>query len=146
VQLFDRAAPQPVFSRQLELDMELRAKGYLDEPRAMWAEPALAKASFAKLQKDFREFMGCSRPEYPVIEKQANGELLVNGGARLGLKIGEQLLVSKYGQLPKRILEAGVASGLSLAEVVSVVEDRAVVKVIAGPRPTSIDQLVVSPL
>jgi len=60
--------------------------------------------------------------------------------------MGEQLLVSKSGQLPKRILEAGVASGLALAEVVSVVEDRAVVKVIAGPKPTTIEQLVVSPL
>jgi len=146
VQLFERGSAQPVFSRQLQLDMELRARGYLDEPKPTWAEPALAKASFAKLQRDFRDFMGCGRPEYPVIERQPNGELLVNGGARLGLKMGEQLLVSKSGQLPKRILEAGVASGLALAEVVSVVEDRAVVKVIAGPKPTTIEQLVVSPL
>jgi len=39
-----------------------------------------------------------------------------------------------------------VASNLDLAEVVSVVEDRAVVKVIAGPKPVSIEQLVISPL
>ena len=90
--------------------------------------------------------MSCEKPEYPVIERRTNGDLLVNGGSRLGLKMGEQVLISKMGQLPKRILEAGVASNLALAEVVSVVEDRAVVKVIAGPKPASIEQLVISPL
>ena len=146
VDLVERGSGKAVFSRRLQLDMELQAKGYLDEPRAVLAEPVLAKAVFARLQKDFRDFMSCEKPEYPVIERRANGELLVNGGARLGLKMGEQVLVSKTGQLPKRILEAGVASNLVLAEVVSVVEDRAVVKVIAGPKPTSIEQLVISPL
>jgi len=146
VELSERSSGQPLFTRRLQFDMEFSAKGYLDEPRAVLAEPSLAKASLAKLQKEFREFMGCDRPEYPVIERRSKDELLVNGGGRLGLKIGEQVLVSKAGQLPKRILETGVASNLALAEVVSVVEDRAVVKVIAGPKPSSIEQLVISPL
>lgn len=146
VDLVERSSGKSIFARRLLIEVELQAAGYLDAPRAVLVDPALTKAALGKLQRDFREFMSCEKPEYPVIERRANGDLLVNGGSRLGLKMGEQVLISKMGQLPKRILEAGVASNLALAEVVSVVEDRAVVKVIAGPKPASIEQLVISPL
>jgi hypothetical protein len=118
----------------------------LDAPEVQLAEPEIAKTALGGLQRDFRQHMACDKPEYPVIERQPSGELVINGGARVGLRAGEQLLLTRSGQVPKRILESGVAAGLALAEVVSVVEDRAVVKVIAGPRPASLAQLVVSPL
>ena len=146
VVLSDRATGQSVFARQVRLALTRKPKGYLDAPEVQLAEPHIAKTALEGLQRDFRQHMACDKPEYPVIERQPNGELVINGGARVGLRAGEQLLLMRSGQLPKRILETGVAAGLALAEVVSVVEDRAVVKVIAGPRPESLEQLVVSPL
>jgi hypothetical protein len=146
VVLSDRATGQSVFARQVRLALTRKPKGYLDAPEVQLAEPHIAKTALEGLQRDFRQHMACDKPEYPVIERQPNGELVINGGARVGLRAGEQLLLTRSGQLPKRILETGVAAGLALAEVVSVVEDRAVVKVIAGPRPASLEQLVVSPL
>ncbi|MFZ9122173.1 MAG: hypothetical protein ACO2Z5_04515 [Burkholderiaceae bacterium] len=146
VVLSDRATGQSVFARQVRLALTRKPKGYLDAPEVQLAEPHIAKTALEGLQRDFRQHMACDKPEYPVIERQPNGELVINGGARVGLRAGEQLLLMRSGQLPKRILETGVAAGLALAEVVSVVEDRAVVKVIAGPRPASLEQLVVSPL
>jgi hypothetical protein len=144
--LSDRATGQSVFARQVRLALTRKPKGYLDAPEVQLAEPEIAKTALGGLQRDFRQHMACDKPEYPVIERQPNGELVINGGARVGLRAGEQLLLTRSGQMPKRILESGVAAGLALAEVVSVVEDRAVVKVIAGPRPASLEQLVVSPL
>jgi hypothetical protein len=146
VVLSDRATGQSVFARQVRLALTRKPKGYLDAPEVQLAEPHIAKTALEGLQRDFRQHMACDKPEYPVIERQPNGELVINGGARVGLRSGEQLLLTRSGQMPKRILESGVAAGLALAEVVSVVEDRAVVKVIAGPRPASLEQLVVSPL
>ncbi len=146
VVLSDRATGQSVFARQVRLALTRKPKGYLDAPEVQLAEPEIAKTALGGLQRDFRQHMACDKPEYPVIERQPSGELVINGGARVGLRAGEQLLLTRSGQMPKRILESGVAAGLALAEVVSVVEDRAVVKVIAGPRPASLEQLVVSPL
>lgn len=146
VVLSDRASGQSVFARQVRLALTRKPKGYLDVPELQLAEPEIAKTALGGLQRDFRQHMACDKPEYPVIERQPSGELVINGGARVGLRAGEQLLLTRSGQVPKRILESGVAAGLALAEVVSVVEDRAVVKVIAGPRPASLAQLVVSPL
>ncbi len=146
VVLSDRATGQSVFARQVRLALTRKPKGYLDAPEVQLAEPHIAKTALEGLQRDFRQHMACDKPEYPVIERQPSGELVINGGARVGLRAGEQLLLTRSGQLPKRILESGVAAGLALAEVVSVVEDRAVVRVIAGPRPASLEQLVVSPL
>jgi hypothetical protein len=146
VVLSDRATGQSVFARQVRLALNRKPKGYLDAPEVQLAEPEIAKTALGGLQRDFRQHMACDKPEYPVIERQPSGELVINGGARVGLRAGEQLLLTRSGQMPKRILESGVAAGLALAEVVSVVEDRAVVKVIAGPRPASLEQLVVSPL
>ena len=144
--LSDRATGQSVFARQVRLALTRTPKGYLDAPEVQLAEPDIAKTALSGLQRDFRNHMACEKPEYPVIERQKGGDLVINGGARVGIRLGEQLLLTKSGQLPRRILESGVANGLALAEVVSVVEDRAVVKVIAGPRPGSLEQLVVSPL
>ena len=144
--LSDRATGQSVFARQVRLALTRTPKGYLDAPEVQLAEPDIAKTALSGLQRDFRNHMACEKPEYPVIERQKGGDLVINGGARVGIRLGEQLLLTKSGQLPRRILESGVANGLALAEVVSVVEDRAVVKVIAGPRPASLEQLVVSPL
>ena len=146
VVLSDRATGQSVFARQVRLALTRKPKGYLDAPEVQLAEPHIAKTALEGLQRDFRQHMACDKPEYPVIERQPNGELVINGGARVGLRAGEQLLLMRSGQLPKRILETGVAAGLALAEAVSVVEDRTVVKVIAGPHPESLEQLVVSPL
>ena len=146
VVLSDRVTGQSVFARQVRLALARKPKGYLDAPEVQLAEPEIAKTALGGLQRDFRQHMACDKPEYPVIERQPSGELVINGGARVGLRAGEQLLLTRAGQMPKRILESGVAAGLALAEVVSVVEDRAVVKVIAGPRPASLEQLVVSPL
>jgi hypothetical protein len=116
--------------------------GYLDAPRAVVADVAQAQRALESLQQGLRTGMGCTVPEYPVLERQAEGRFLLNGGRRLGLAVGSQVLLSAPAQIPEKILQPEVAASLMLAVVESVEQDRALVRRVAGPAPTTSGALV----
>jgi hypothetical protein len=135
-----------VFSRSIALPMQQVRTGYLDAPRAVVSDIAQAQRALTSLQQGLRSGMGCVAPEYPVLERQPEGRYLLNGGRRLGLAVGAQVLLSAPAQVPARILQPDVAASLSLAIVESVEEDRAIVRRVAGPAPSASGALVGLPL
>ncbi|MFM1880732.1 MAG: hypothetical protein RLZZ344_966 [Pseudomonadota bacterium] len=138
----DRQTGTTVFSRSITLPMQQLRTGYLDAPRAVVSDIAQAQRALASLQQGLRTGMGCVAPEYPVLERQPEGRYLLNGGRRLGLTVGGQILLAAPDQVPARILQPEVAASLSLAVVESVEEDRAVVRRVAGPVPSAAAALV----
>lgn len=142
----DRNSGLTVFSRSIALPMQQVRTGYLDAPRAVVSDVAQAQRALSSLQQGLRSGMGCVAPEYPVLERQPEGRYLLNGGRRLGLTAGAQVLLSGPDQVPARILQPDVAASLSLAIVESVEEDRAIVRRVAGPMPSASGALVGLPL
>ena len=138
----DRQTGVTVFSRSIALPMQQLRTGYLDAPRAVVSDIAQAQRALASLQQGLRTGMGCVAPEYSVLERQPEGRYLLNGGRRLGLTVGGQVLLAAPAQVPARILQPEVAASLSLAVVESVQEDRAIVRRVAGPAPTGSGALV----
>lgn len=142
----DRSTGLTVFSRSVALPMQQVRTGYLDAPRAVVSDVGQAQRALEGLQQGLRTGMGCVAPEYPVLERQPEGRFLLNGGRRLGLSVGSQVLLSAPAQIPAGILQAEVIASLVLAVVESVDQDRAVVRRVAGPVPTSSGALVGFPL
>lgn len=138
----DRLTGLTVFSRSIALPMQQVRTGYLDAPRAVVSDVVQAQRALESLQQGLRTGMGCVSPEYPVLERQAEGRFLLNGGKRLGLAVGTQVLLSAPAQIPSKILQPEVAASLMLAVVESVDQDRALVRRVAGPAPASSGALV----
>jgi len=61
------------------------------------------------------------------------GEVHINGGRFNGLEVGDRLVMVDSRALPARMLHAGVAARLALAEVAQVDETESVLRQVAGP-------------
>ncbi|NBT75638.1 MAG: hypothetical protein EBQ76_06980 [Betaproteobacteria bacterium] len=145
ISLSQPSSPREIWSSQVQLRLRRASGGYLDSLQVVLADPAATQSAFKSLQAAFRDGLGCGMPDYPVLERTRSGELLINAGRRVGLDRGERLLLAPRGKLPRHVLEPGVVEALALAEIIAVTEDRAVIRVIAGPAPESIEQLVAMP-
>ena len=62
----------------------------------------------------------------------SNGAVTIDGGMTSGLKIGDRLLVIDQARIPDRVLEPGALAELSLAQVVKVDGDSAIIEQTAG--------------
>lgn len=145
VTLFAPETGQILLSERAEIRMVRKAMGYLDAPSLTLADPAQSRAALMQLQKALRDHLACDAPAYPVFEKTSAGLLLLRAGQRVGLRVGDRLLLSKADTLPRRALTPGVIETLALAEVISLSQDQATLKVVAGPNPPGLDRLVASP-
>lgn len=90
----------------------------LDKVVARWQQ---------RLDGDF----GC-RPQAFNVMQQVKQGWVINGGQVAGLAVGDQLLMMNRDQVPSRILEPDSGEHLALVEVVTVGNDRAVVRKLAG--------------
>lgn len=145
VTLFAPETGQILLSERAEIRMVRKTMGYLDAPSLTLADPAQSRAALMQLQKALRDHLACDDPAYPVFEKTSAGLLLLRAGQRVGLRVGDRLLLSKADTLPRRALTPGVIETLALAEVISLSQDQATLKVVAGPNPPGLDRLVASP-
>lgn len=145
VTLFAPETGQILLSERAEIRMVRKAMGYLDAPSLTLADPAQSRAALTQLQKALRDHLACDAPAYPVFEKTSAGLLVLRAGQRVGLRVGDRLLLSKADTLPRRALTPGVIETLALAEVISLSQDQATLKVVAGPNPPGLDRLVASP-
>jgi hypothetical protein len=62
----------------------------------------------------------------------SNGAVKIDGGKTSGLKTGDRLLVIDQARIPDRVLEPGALAELSLAQVVKVEGDSAIIEHAAG--------------
>ena len=145
VTLFAPETGQILLSERAEIRMVRKAMGYLDAPSLALADPNQSRTALMQLQKALRDHLACEAPAYPVFEKTPAGTLLMRAGQRVGLRLGDRLLLSKADSLPRRALTPGVIEMLALAEVVALSQDQATLRVVAGPTPAGLDRLVASP-
>jgi hypothetical protein len=82
------------------------------------------------------EHTACEPVQFHV-RRQGAQQLELQAGADSGLRPGDRVLLVNPGQVPSRMLEAGVAQHLALAEVVRVGPQRTVLQALAGPALTS---------
>lgn len=75
---------------------------------------------------------GCEPVQFHVRTGPLN-QLLLQAGADSGLRPGDRVLIMNPAQVPKRMLEAGVAQHLALAQVVKVGTDLVELQQLAGP-------------
>lgn len=71
------------------------------------------------------------------VRRQGPQQLELQAGSDSGLRPGDRVLLMNPGQVPSRMLEAGVAQHLALAEVVKVGPHRTELQALAGPALTS---------
>ena len=76
------------------------------------------------------EYAMCQPVNFQITE--ADGRVQIDGGITSGLKTGDRLLVIDGERIPGRILEPGALAELSLAQVVRVEDDLAIVQYAAG--------------
>ena len=83
--------------------------------------------------KAINERMACEPLQFAMKEKMG-GEVHINGGRFNGLEVGDRLVRVVSRALPARMLHAGVAARLALAEVAQVDETESVLRQVAGPQ------------
>lgn len=83
--------------------------------------------------KAINERMACEPLQFAMKEKMG-GEVHINGGRFNGLEVGDRLVMVDSRALPARMLHAGVAARLALAEVAQVDETESVLRQVAGPQ------------
>ena len=69
----------------------------------------------------------------------------VAAGSRVGVRVGDKLMLINPERIPGRILEKSSIDQMAVAEVVAVDAERALVQTISGPRPKRGEQLVALP-
>lgn len=76
------------------------------------------------------EYAMCQPVNFQITE--VGGRVEIDGGITAGLKTGDRLLVIDGERIPDRVLEPGALAELSLAQVVRVEDDSAIIQYAAG--------------
>jgi len=109
-------------------------------PSAMVNNPsAWARQMQAQLQQGMRHWVAqldkrteCEPVQFHV-RRQGNNALQLQAGQGSGLRPGDRVLLMSPSHVPSRMLEAGAAQHLALAEVVQVGQHRTELQQLAGP-------------
>ncbi len=106
---------------------------------ATLAPPQLPDAVATKLVweaekwvQTLNERMACEPLQFAMRDKEGE-RLHISGGRFNGLKVGDKLVLVDSRELPARVLHAGVAARLALAEVSEVADTASVLRQVAGP-------------
>ena len=137
---------QTISTSAAQLAMRLERAGYLEPIQPVVVDPQASQQALQALQTEVRRAMGCTTPEYPVLQKVGSKGFLLNAGQQDGLTVGMQVLLSPDAGFMSKILQPGVADTLILGVVESVTNDRAVIQQIAGPSVSSPERLVGMPI
>jgi hypothetical protein len=93
----------------------------------------------AQLQQGMRHWVAqldkrteCEPVQFHV-RRQGNNALQLQAGQGSGLRPGDRVLLMSPSHVPSRMLEAGAAQHLALAEVVQVGQHRTELQQLAGP-------------
>ena len=78
--------------------------------------------------------LGCEPLHFPVATAES-GQITIHAGSRIGVRVGDQLLLVDRTRVPGNMLEAGALDRAALIEVQSIAADRALARRLAGPAP-----------
>ena len=128
-QLIKVASGELIWSGKSDVRVPVRSVGYTNDalPDVMVSEiRSNVNAWIASLD----DYAKCQPVNFQVTE---SGDLVrIDGGATSGLRMGDRLLVLDQTRVPKRVLEPGALAELSLAQVVRIEDDSAVLEYAAG--------------
>ncbi len=96
-------------------------------PDAMAAQ---IRSSVSSWTSSLNDYAMCQPVNFQI--NDLNGSVQIDGGATSGLKKGDRLLVIDRARIPDRVLEPGALAELSLAHVVKVEGDSAIIEHAAG--------------
>jgi hypothetical protein len=129
VQLMKVATGELIWTGMSDVRVPVRPVTYTNQ--------ALPDAMAAQLRKDVNgwtallsEYAMCQPVNFQITE--SNGEVKIDGGMTSGLKTGDRLLVIDQVRIPDRVLEPGALAELSLAQVVKIEGDSAIIEHAAG--------------
>ena len=88
------------------------------------------EAELNKWTSTLDEYAMCQPVNFQITE--VDGRVEIDGGITAGLKTGDRLLVIDGERIPDRVLEPGALAELSLAQVVRVEDDSAIIQYAAG--------------
>ena len=88
------------------------------------------RGELSKWTTSLDEYAMCQPVNFQITE--TDGRVEIDGGITAGLKTGDRLLVIDGERIPGRVLEPGALAELSLAQVVQVEDDLAIIQYAAG--------------
>ena len=88
------------------------------------------RSSLSSWTSSLNDYAMCQPVNFQI--NDVNGSVQIDGGATSGLKKGDRLLVIDRARIPDRVLEPGALAELSLAHVVKVEGDSAIIEHAAG--------------
>lgn len=91
---------------------------------------AQIRSSVSSWTSSLNDYAMCQPVNFQI--NDLNGSVQIDGGATSGLKKGDRLLVIDRARIPDRVLEPGALAELSLAHVVKVEGDSAIIEHAAG--------------
>ena len=103
------------------------------------------KETMEKWGRQLNTTIGCQPLFFDILDG-TDTNFTINGGARVGIRPGDQLLIANREKIPSRVLEKGALEQTVLVEVESVTPDRARLVKIAGPAISSINNMAAMPL
>lgn len=135
VRIGERHSPEGPLQAHWQMTQVVRVS-----PQALSQNPsAWIQQTQAQLEHALRGWVqeldqrsGCEPVQFHVRSGPLN-KLLLQAGADSGLRPGDRVLIMNPAQVPKRMLEAGAAKHLALAQVVKVGTDLVELQQLAGP-------------
>ena len=101
--------------------------------------PALIDAlhrTLAGWHRSMRKSLECEPLQFSATAQDAE-QIVISAGSRIGVRVGDQLLLLDRTRFPGQLLEADTLGRAALIEVQEVMRDRAVAKRLAGPQPAT---------
>ena len=131
IELSKRGQPQPMMRDSQRLTWSVDELGLVppDVPLALIEQ--IRQSSAAGVMA-LNAQMACEPVQFSLLS-QDGADLLISGGSHNGLRVGDRLVLVDSRELPKRVLHAGVAKRLALAQVAQVGIGQSTVRQVAGP-------------
>lgn len=92
------------------------------------------QVSLNKFQAGMEKALSCKVPQFQVVNVYAGGSVRIAGGAASGIRVGSQMVLADRHKLPLRALEPKALERIAMAEVVSVSDYYAELKLTAGTK------------
>ena len=93
------------------------------------------ESTVGKMARELDRQLACD-PQSLTVQKNEDGQLVLNAGRASGLQVGDQLVLADARVLPGRAIEAGALDAAVLVEVKSVSVFQAEIRQVAGKKQT----------
>ena len=123
------ATSEVIWSSRSNIRVPVRPVTYTSQPLPDEMVGQL-RGDISKWTTSLDEYAMCQPVNFQITE--TDGRVEIDGGITAGLKTGDRLLVIDGERIPGRVLEPGALAELSLAQVVQVEDDLAIIQYAAG--------------